>query len=119
MKQKPEHQTVVIDMNADEVPLPRPSRLPSVLALLALLVTAAAIALGYHYWQNLQQDLQRLAARIQSTARVQQELQQNIRQAQQALESNRRCWPGSPVTAANRQHPSLSSRKHFAGRPTC
>ncbi len=86
MKQKPEHQTVVIDMNADEVPLPRPSRLPSVLALLALLVTAAAIALGYHYWQNLQQDLQRLAARIQSTARVQQELQQNIRQAQQALE---------------------------------
>ncbi|HEC07659.1 MAG TPA: hypothetical protein ENJ12_12450 [Thiolapillus brandeum] len=86
MKQKPEHQTVVIDMNADEVPLPRPSRLPAVLALLALLVTAAAIALSYHYWQNLQQDLQRMAARSQSTARVQQELQQSIRQAQQALE---------------------------------
>jgi len=86
MKKTPEHQTVVIDMNADEIPAPRVSRLPAILALLALLVTAAAVALGYYYWQNLQADLQHMASRAQSTARIQQELKQSIVQAQQALE---------------------------------
>ncbi len=88
MTQQNERPSVVIDMNADDLPLQKTtSRLPAVLALLALLMTFAAVGLAYFYWQNLQQDLAQLSARAKATAQVQQQLQQSIAQAQQALEA--------------------------------
>jgi uncharacterized protein HemX len=88
MTQQNERPTVVIDMKSDDQPPQKPaSRLPAVLALLALLVTLVVVGLAYYYWQNLQQDLARMTASAQATAQVQQKLQQSITQAQEALEA--------------------------------
>lgn len=85
MTQQNERPSVVIDMKSDDQPPQKPaSRLPAVLALLALLVTLAVVGLAYYYWQNLQQDLARMTASAQATAQVQ---QQSITQAQEALEA--------------------------------
>lgn len=91
MKKTAEQHTVVIDMSADELPVPRPSgRLPAILALLALLVTVTVAGLAYVYWQNLQQNLAQMTARAKAAGEVQRALQQSIEQAQKALQAQQR-----------------------------
>ena len=81
-----ERPTVVIDMAAEqELQNLRPSRLPLVLALLAVLLTAGGLGAGYYWWQQMRADLQQMSARTRAAAQVQQELQASLEQAQKAL----------------------------------
>ncbi len=88
MNQKTEPRpTVVIDMAAEKDRPGRqtPGRAPLLLALAALLLTALGLGGGYYWWQQARADFQGMNARLQAAARVQQELQSSLEQAQQLL----------------------------------
>jgi len=80
--------TVVIDMAAEqEAPAPRPAgRMPLLLALLALLLAAAGLGGGYYWWQQMRMDLERMTARAEAAAQLQQELQASLSQARKLLD---------------------------------
>ncbi|WP_457673307.1 uroporphyrinogen-III C-methyltransferase [Thiolapillus sp.] len=83
MSRETERPTVVIDMAAEQAA--RPSRAALVLALLAVLLTAAGLGAGYYWWQQMRADLQQMGSRARALAQVQQELQASLEQARKAL----------------------------------
>jgi uncharacterized protein HemX len=86
MTEGTERPTVVIDMATEQdLPRSRPSRLPLVLALLAVLLTTGGLGAGYYWWQQMRADLRQMSASARAAAQVQQELQASLERAREAL----------------------------------
>lgn len=85
-------------------------RLPLILAVLALLAVAAGLLFGYRYWTDMKQTLAGLDSALQQANQEQTRLAEQLRQAQQAAQTQQR-EIDEQKTALSEQHKRLLEAK--------
>ncbi len=91
------------------------SRLPLILAVLALVMVAAGLFLGYRYWSQMEQTLVQLDSALKQANQEQAGLAEQLRQAQQAADKQQQAI-ARQEQALSEQHQRLLAAKEESKR---
>ena len=104
-----------VEVISDATDRSGPSRLPLILAVLALVMVAAGLFFGYRYWSQMQQTLVQLDAALQQANQEQAALAERLQQAQQSAQTQQQAIT-QQEQALSEQHQRLLAAKEEAKR---